>query len=430
VITGVIATSNKENERRVPIHPAHLGRIPAAYRARLRFERGYGKPFGMDDETLADRCGGLLDRDAIFRECRIVLLPKPLAADLRALPEGAILWGWPHCVQQAELTQIAIERKLTLIAWEAMFRWSKAGAKGVHVFYKNNEMAGYCGVLHALELLGLDGHYGRRRSAVVLSFGSVSRGAIYALEGRGFRDVTVFTARPAHLVAHQMFGCRHLQMRGGRKQPGRPLEAIDADGRAVPMIDVLASADLIVNGTLQDTDNPRMFVREDEIARLEPGCLIVDVSCDAGMGFPFARPTSFAAPTFPVGALTYYAVDHTPSYLWDAASWEISEAVVPYLETVMDGAEAWAHAYGAGGPTACLDDSECTSPQLCRESVCRSVGSVSAGSRFAQSIGSWACMVKIRSATSGVDLDRMLTAQRVMWALSGSGVHRSANHAR
>ena len=46
-------------------------------------------------------------------------------------------------------------------------------------------MAGYCAVLHAFELTGDDGLYGPPKKAVVLSFGSVSRGAIYALQGRG-----------------------------------------------------------------------------------------------------------------------------------------------------------------------------------------------------------------------------------------------------
>jgi len=66
------------------------------------------------------------------------------------------------------------------------------------------------------------------------------------------------------------------------------------------------------------------------------------VSCDEGMGFEWARPTSFADPMFTVGAgIRYYAVDHSPSYLWDSATWEISEALIPFLGTVMSGEEAW-----------------------------------------------------------------------------------------
>jgi alanine dehydrogenase len=70
--------------------------------------------------------------------------------------------------------------------------------------------------------------------------------------------------------------------------------------------------------------------------------LIVDVSCDEGMGFSFARPTPFTAPMFKVGHVNYYAVDHTPSYLWDSASWEISNSLLPYLPIVMGGPDRWA----------------------------------------------------------------------------------------
>lgn len=38
----------------------------------------------------------------------------------------------------------------------------------------------------------------------------------------------------------------------------------------------------------------------------------------------------------------YYAVDHSPSYLWNSATWEISEALLPFLRTVMEGPASWA----------------------------------------------------------------------------------------
>ena len=108
-----------------------------------------------------------------------------------------------------------------------------------------------------------------------------------------------------------------------------------------PFVEELADADIIVNGMLQDTDHPVMLVPEGQNNRLKPGCLIVDVSCDEGMGFSFAKPTNFEDPMFMVGKVFYYAVDHTPSYLWNAASWEISSALVPYLPIVMGGPEEW-----------------------------------------------------------------------------------------
>lgn len=347
--TGVPGSSRKENERRVPIHPAHLERIPAAVRERITLEVGYGEPFGYDDAQLRDLGFPLADRAEILGSSELVILPKPLPQDLRELAEGAVLWGWPHCVQQREITQAAIDRRLTLLAWEAMYNWSRDGARGVHVFARNNELAGYCAVLDALRLTGRDGGYGPERRVLVLSFGSVSRGAINALVGRGFKDLTVLTLRPPHLVRDQRFGVRYGRMQrgseGGNGGPGTHgggMVATTPDGRTLPLIDVLADMDVIVNGTLQDPERPLMFVRQGEEQRLRERSLIIDVSCDAGMGFPFARPTSFADPMFRVArGVGYYAVDHTPSYLWGAASWEISNALLPYLPRVLQGPEAW-----------------------------------------------------------------------------------------
>jgi alanine dehydrogenase len=39
--------------------------------------------------------------------------------------------------------------------------------------------------------------------------------------------------------------------------------------------------------------------------------------------------------------LHYYAVDHSPSFLWNSATWENSEALLQYVPIVMAGPEAW-----------------------------------------------------------------------------------------
>ena len=53
-------------------------------------------------------------------------------------------------------------------------------------------------------------------------------------------------------------------------------------------------------------------------------------------------PNLFTAPSFVVGDnVHYYAVDHSPSYLWNSATWEISEALLPLLGTVLGGPGAW-----------------------------------------------------------------------------------------
>jgi len=337
---GVIGTSRKADERRFPIHPEHLPRLSEPIRRQLIFEEGYGAPFGIEDAEIAAQTGGVATRHELLADVGRVILPKPVLSDLQELREGGILWGWPHCVQQFAITQAAIDRKQTLIAFEDMFVWGPDGRMGRHTFYKNNELAGYCGVLHALQLRGMDGHYGNQRKTIIFSFGAVSRGAIYALHARGFRDITICIQRPDHEVREEVPGCHYVHIRDGNEGEARML-MVEHDGTERPLIDLISEADIIVNGIFQDPGHPTMFVTEEERSFLKPRCLIIDVSCDEGMGFFFAKPTTFKDPMFKVGTVDYYAVDHTPSYLWESASRSISAALLVHLPTVVTGPESW-----------------------------------------------------------------------------------------
>jgi len=337
---GVIARSRKPDEYRLPIHPAHLDRIDPAVRRRVFLEVGYGERFGFADNRLSSLVGGLRSREQLVEECDVILLPKPAADDLADLRVGQVLWGWPHCVQDETVTQLAIDRRLTVIAWEAMNHWAVDGAYQVHVFHKNNELAGYCSVLHSMQLIGTTGSYGRRLRAVVISFGATARGAVMALNALGVSDVTVLTHRDVSAVASPIHGAQLLQFERDDREPSRSV--VPASPGPKPLADFLAEHDIVVNCVLQDTDAPLMFVTSEELELFAPGSLFVDVSCDEGMGFEWARPTSFEDPMRQVGeSLHYYAVDHSPSYLWNSATWEISDALLPYLGTVLGGPAAW-----------------------------------------------------------------------------------------
>jgi len=235
---GVIGKSSKENEKRLAIHPEHIKGIPQRLRKQITFEEGYGLRFGMNDNTLAELTSGRVAcREEILNGFDCVVMPKPLAKDLS--------------------TQVSIERKLTLIAWEEMFTWSRTDEKNMHIFYKNNEMAGYAGVNHALSLTGVNGYYGKSLKTVVLSFGSVSRGALYALQGQGFRDITVYTGRPSTEVRDQLPGISFKQM---KTDGSGNMIVVESDSSTRPFAEALSDVQIIVNGTLQDTAQPMMQI--------------------------------------------------------------------------------------------------------------------------------------------------------------------------
>jgi alanine dehydrogenase len=338
---GVLSSSRKEHEFRLPIHPGHFEHISLELRRSIFLEVGYGSRFGTGSQQLGDLFGGVRTKNQLFEECDVILLPKPQAEDLAELHEGQVLWGWPHCVQDERLTQAAIDRKLTLIAWEAMNLWHRDGTFNLHVFHKNNELAGYCSVLHALQLMGLTGKYGMRLRAAVISFGATARGAVTALSSLGISDVTILSQREPAQVASPVHPTTILQFEA--KNDDRSDLIVSSEEGSRPMIEVLAEHDIVVNCYLQEPDAPYIFITNHQLGHFAPGSLMIDVSCDENMGFEWAQPTTFSDPMFTVGdGVHYYAVDHSPSYLWNAATWEISEALLAHLPTVMAGPDAWA----------------------------------------------------------------------------------------
>jgi alanine dehydrogenase len=337
---GVLARSRKPNERRLPIHPAHLPRIDRRIRRRIFLEHGYASDFGATDDGLAVLVGGLRTREQLIAECDVILLPKVQSEDLAELRTGQIVWGWPHCVQDSAMTQIAIDSRLTLVAFEAMNHWQSDGGFGLHVFHKNNELAGYCSVLHAMQCIGVTGIYGNRLRAAVLGFGATARGAVTALNSHGVDDVRVLTNRDVAAVGSPIHSTQIIQM---GPDPDAPDQIwADAPDGMVPVADLLADNDIVVNCVLQDPDAPLVFVTEKDLAAFTAGSLIVDVSCDVGMGFSWAQPTSFTEPVIKLAnGIHYYAVDHSPSYLWDSATWEISEALLPHIDALLAGPATW-----------------------------------------------------------------------------------------
>ncbi|MBB1052426.1 alanine dehydrogenase [Dietzia sp. CW19] len=337
---GLLASSTMENERRLPIHPRHLDRIEPDLRARMIVERGYAADFQLDPGYVESRVGRVAERAEVIDSADVLLLPKPQLGEMAEIPEGRVLWGWPHCVQDTGLTQTAIDRRLTLIAFESMNHWTRQGDFSLHVLHKNNELAGYCSVLHALSLTGSTGNYGPRLSAVVIGFGATARGAVTALNAHGIHDIQVLTQRGATAVGSPIHSAHITQL--NTDEGATHLSTVPTEDGDVLLPTFLASHDIVVNCTLQDVTAPLTYLRTVDLEEFAAGSLIIDVSCDAGMGFEWAVPTGFEDPMFTVGqGVHYYAVDHSPSYLWNSATWEISEALLPFLRTVMEGPAAW-----------------------------------------------------------------------------------------
>ncbi|QZN97071.1 N(5)-(carboxyethyl)ornithine synthase [Symbiopectobacterium purcellii] len=322
---GVFGTSSKKFENRIPLHPALFSSIPGSVKKNLIFESGYGEKFGITDDFFSEHFAGVATREQLFSESDVFLLPKPELDDFKFFSEGKILWGWAHCVQGVEITSAAIASGMTIIAWEAMY----GGKDHTHIFYRNNELAGYAAVQHMMMLTGKTGYFGKNLKAAVLGFGATARGAINSLRSLGINEVTVYSNRPSYLINAPIENVSYFRI---IREQGKSILLENQNGKFESSSSVLSDFDIIVNCVLQDTMNPMVFITEADLIRFKRHVDIIDISCDKGMGFSFAQPTSFAEPVLKIANLVrYYCVDHTPTLYWDSASYEITKSILDFL---------------------------------------------------------------------------------------------------
>jgi len=319
---GLIHSSKKRNERRYPVHIKHLKQLKPHQLQQIIFEEGYPGLESFDTQLL-----NISSREEVFNLADLLILPKPVRNDYPLFKNEQIIWGWPHSVQTPGIVDVAIKKKLTLIAWENMFDWHD-NEKGAHVFHRNNELAGYASVIHGLTLAGMTaGSYGSDKKVAVIGYGSTGKGAIKALMGLGAEQISVYSRR-----SHSQIKTDNPRLTFKKYQVIDGLVMMEGN----PAFEELRQYDIIVNCILQNPLKPKNFLSRKEALMIDHRFMIIDVSCDEGMGFEFARPTSFDKPVFHVGKVVYYGVNHSPSYFYEAASFEISKALFPYLRHILN----------------------------------------------------------------------------------------------
>lgn len=282
--------TDKENERRRAILPADLSLVEGE--GEFVIQTGYGADLGVPDADYAAagaRIGSLEDALA----CDLVVDPKVGDAGyLGSLPEGAAVFGWVHATQNRGITDALLAAGATAFAWEKMYD------RGRHVFWRNNELAGEAAVMHAFQCLGMMPYEAR---VAVVGRGNTARGAMRALSMLG-ADVRCYDRRTEGLLR-----------------------------------DELGEYDAVVNCVLWDLSRGDHIISRADLAKMRPGSMIVDVSCDRGGGVETSVPTTIEEPTYVVDGVLHYAVDHTPALYYKTFTRDNSRIMRRYLGEFLSG---------------------------------------------------------------------------------------------
>jgi len=80
---------------------------------------------------------------------------------------------------------------------------------------------------------------------------------------------------------------------------------------------------------------PRLIEKED-LARMKPGSVIIDVAIDQGGCIATSRPTSHSEPTFVINDVVHYCVTNMPGAVGRTSTYALCNVTLPWLLEIAD----------------------------------------------------------------------------------------------
>ena len=71
--------------------------------------------------------------------------------------------------------------------------------------------------------------------------------------------------------------------------------------------------DVLINCVMWDTTRTDRIIYKEDLKKMKPGTLIIDVSCDPHLEIETSHPTTIDDPVYVVDGVIHYAVDNTPA---------------------------------------------------------------------------------------------------------------------
>jgi alanine dehydrogenase len=95
-------------------------------------------------------------------------------------------------------------------------------------------------------------------------------------------------------------------------------------------------ADLVISGVLITGAAAPKLVSKEDVKRMRPGSVLVDVSIDQGGCFETSRPTTHSNPTYLVDGVVHYCVANMPGGVARTSTQALGNATLPYVQALAD----------------------------------------------------------------------------------------------
>jgi alanine dehydrogenase len=316
-----IPTEIKDNEYRVAITPAGVHELVARGHE-VFVESGAGLGSSLTDaEYEAAGAKVLGEAPEVWAQAELLLKVKePVAAEYGYLRPDLVLFTYLHLAADRPLTWALAEAGTTAIAYETV----QLPDRSLPLLAPMSEVAGRLAPqVGAATLMRASGGRGvllggvpgvHPGKVVVLGAGVSGMNAAAIAVGMG-ADVTVLDTNVDRLRAADRIYRGHLR-------------TVTSNSYEVER--AVLDADLVIGAVLVAGAKAPVLVRDELVARMRQGSVLVDIAIDQGGCFESSRPTTHSDPTFPVAGSVFYCVANMPGAVPHTSTWALTNVTLPY----------------------------------------------------------------------------------------------------
>ena len=311
----------KQDEYRVGILPVGVEELTRAGH-KVLIEAGAGLGSGISDKDYLEHGAELVpSAQQIYARAEMILKVKePQPEELALLQPGQIVFAYFHFAADRQLTERFLASGATAVAYETL-RDSRgrlpllipmsevAGRMSIQEGAKYLErpqmgrgilLGGVPGVPPAEVLILGGGVVGSNAAKVAAGFGAT----IWILDIDLDRLRYLDDIMPPNVV--EVFCDRHT------------------------LLELLPRADLVIGAVLVPGAKTPVLIRAEDLRRMKPGAVIVDVAIDQGGCVETSRPTTHRNPTFMVDEVVHYCVTNMPGAVGRTSTFALCNVTLPW----------------------------------------------------------------------------------------------------
>ena len=311
----------KTNENRIALVPGGAEALIASGHSVL-VERGAGVGSGFSDDDYT-AVGARIAPDAatVWRDSDMILKVKePIEAEWPHMRRGQVIFTYFHFAADERLTRAHIKSGATCIAYETV----ELPTRELPLLTPMSEVAGRMAVQEGAKYL--EKLYGGRgvllggvpgvapAKVVILGGGIVGINAAKMAAGMGAKVVILDLSLERLRYLSDVMPANVQLIYSNRSN----------------ILEQIQTADLVVGAVLITGAKAPKLVRREDLKRMQPGSVIVDVAVDQGGCVETIKATTHENPTYVVDGVIHYGVANMPGGVPRTSTLALTNATLPY----------------------------------------------------------------------------------------------------